>query len=163
MPRYKHTSDILFRWFERTCHRYRCASQAGETPTLPGVNLTALDLRETKGHTSKTRTTSSEPAQRTSRTAEEHKKSKVRNLRLGSLQLGQKSSRTDDTGGNEQPHQVSLKGNARQFKNLRRDLRWNRVLNGCQTNIASCDGRGSLRFARIDRRIGGSRKRTAFL
>ena len=31
-------------------------------PALPGVNLTALGLREAKGHTSKTRTTSSEPA-----------------------------------------------------------------------------------------------------
>ena len=33
-------------------------------PPLPGANLTALDLCEAKGHTSKTRSTSSEPAPR---------------------------------------------------------------------------------------------------
>jgi hypothetical protein len=42
-------------------------------PPGPGVNLTALDLREAKGHTSRTKTTSSGPAQGTGRTAEEQK------------------------------------------------------------------------------------------
>ena len=52
----------MFRGFERTCHRYPCASQAVKHPPISGVNLAALDPREAKGHTSKTRTTSSEPA-----------------------------------------------------------------------------------------------------
>ena len=37
--------------------------RAGETPR-PGINLAALDLREAKGNTSKTRTTSSEAESR---------------------------------------------------------------------------------------------------
>src|ERR1700756_39984 len=39
---------------------------------LLGINPTALDLREAKGHTSKTRPTSSEPAQWTGRPPEGH-------------------------------------------------------------------------------------------
>src|SRR5262249_42015246 len=39
----------------------------GETPTPTRLNLAALDPREAKGHTSRTRTTSSEPERRMQR------------------------------------------------------------------------------------------------
>ena len=39
----------MFRGFERTCHRYSCASQTVKHSPISGVNLAALDLREAKG------------------------------------------------------------------------------------------------------------------